>query len=656
MNKSASVLLVIVMLFTISLASIMVPVIPDTGEGTRGQPVGLLVNTDIEDNVTWDTSYPYISVAGNISILQGITLTIEPGVTVKFGYRTSLTVNGTLMANGSYFNQIRFIPIAEEPGTMDWQGVTFQNDSVGSIMNYVKVEYAEGGIATYGASPSITNCSLQYNFYYGILCGENSQPIVKYNYVNFTEWAGIICENGSVPTVGGNFIKTCYYGIICYDYAEVKSNDIETCWIGIMCWGDANITYNEVRDCMDGIHGFYSAPRIENNYIVSCDGNGTRFMGSDAIIKNNTLRYNDVGMDISYNAKNILKDMEGNMVNGIDINTCFYVDQDNIVIEDLKIDSGWSAGFHGRLTAQGSVTLYDCSNVTFRDCNITNSQNAIYATNSSFTIYNTDFNNSRKNQVYLDHNASGLAFNGSVNADNVTIGGPNCLFNTYDEIQIEVLDYYEEPIEGMNVVIRESYLLLHNVTTDENGLTGSLMVKDSTVSEAGVISSPLSIDIYTDEYNFIENPATGVYVRENNFITFTDLGDIFSPTIMEYSLEDGERFFPVNDSITITFDEPMNHTSVEEAFSISGNVTGTITWSGFNMTFKPDALEYKTNYMILISTDAMDMWGNNMAEPVSISFTTEEGPGASSNTMLIAIIAIFIIAGIGGMFMLKKLK
>jgi hypothetical protein len=361
-------------------------------------------------------------------------------------------------------------------------------------------------------------------------------------------------------------------------------------------------------------------------------------------------------MDINYDAKNILKNMEGNMVNGIDINTCFYVGRSNFLIDNLNIDSGYSTYFTGRLTAQGSVTLYDCHNVTFRNCNITHSQNAVYATNSSFTIYNTTFDDARTAQIYLDQNASGLAFNGSVNPDNVTIGGSNCLFVTFDNLQIEVRDYYGDPIEGANIVIRESQLVLHNVTTDINGLTGELLVKDRTVSEAGVISSPLIVQIYTDKYNFEENPLTGVRVKDTSKVIFTDLGDIFPPTVSSYSVKDGERSFPVNGSITITFDEPMNQTSVENAFSISGNISGTFHWNGWNLTFIPDSLEYQTDYLILISTDAMDMWDNNLQEPISFSFTTVSAPGSSSSSMLIMIIAIFAIAGIAGFFVLKRIQ
>lgn len=629
-------------------------------EGTRAAFEGLVVDRNIDHPTIWETEgtpYAFISVQANISVLPGINLTIMPGVTVKFSYQTSLSVNGTLIANGSKYSPINFIPLADDPGTLDWKGIFLQNDSDYNVFNFVNIEYAEGGIAIYGTDPVITNCALQYNHYYGILCGENSSPTIKESYINFTRWAGIICENISYPNLDGNHIKTFYYGIVCYDLAEVKNNDIENGFIGILCWGDANVTFNDVKDCTDGIQAFYSAPRIENNNVYSCSGNGTRFMGSGAIVKNNTLQFNDVGMDISYDAKEILENMEGNFVNGIDITTCFYVGQNNFVIDGLKVDSGYAGNFYGRLTAQGSVTLYDCHNVSFRNCNITNSQNAIYATNSSFVIYNTYFDEARKSQVYLDHNASGLAFNGSVNPDNVIIGGANCLFITYDELQVQVRDYYNEPIEGANIVIKESQLELYNITTDENGLTDKLVVKDSTVSEAGVISSPLIVQIYTDEYNFETNPLTGVRVKDTNLVIFTDLGDIFPPALVNYSVDDGDRSFPMNDTITITFNEPMNQGSVEEAFSISGNVTGTFTWNGWNLTFTPDALEYQTYYIVVISTDAKDLWDNNLQEPVSFSFTTVSAPGTSSSSnMLIAIIAIFAIAGVAGFFVLKKIN
>jgi len=415
---------------------------------------------------------------------------------------------------------------------------------------------------------------------------------------------------------------------------------------------------NQIRDCMDGIHGFDSAPRIERNTIVSCDGNGTRFIYSNALMRDNFLAYNRVGMDLDYGSRHLLATMSNNSVNGIDIKTCFFVGKNDLVIDGLSVDSGKARGYTGSLTAQGSVTLFDCRNVTIRNSAITYAVNSVFATNSTFKIYNTYFGNVTRSQIFLSANATGVGFNRSVDPDKVMIGGDNCLFQTYDSMQVKVLDFEREPVLGARVLIRESQLLLNDLTTNIEGLTPTVIVKDRTVSDAGVISSSLSIEIIADGYNFAPNPMTGVYVNQTGFVTFTDLGDIMPPTVHLISVTDGDREFPVNGTIRIEFSEPMNRTSVENAFSISGNVTGTFSWDGFNVTFIPDKLENGKDYMVVISTEAMDAWNNRLENPVSFSFTTVRatGSGGSLPVIAIAMIVIFALAGISGWFILRKLK
>jgi hypothetical protein len=659
MNRKLSlVLAVCILLGTVLASTANQPALSfsDIGSGTRAAIPGLIVKDNITVDTTWDLTFPFIYVTKDIWVMKNVTLTILPGVIVKFELGKSLHIKGGVIADGVPANPIEFIPYSPTPATMDWLGIILENCTDTCIFDNVKIKYSEGGIACWGTDAIITNSSIEFTFYYGILSGINSRPVIKNNFVNFTTWAGIICDNRSHPIVENNRIKTSYYGIVCYDFAEVKSNTIETCWLGIIGWGDANITFNTVRDCMDGIHGFYAAPRIENNVIISCDGNGTRFMHSNATLKNNRLIYNNVGMDIDYASKSILGNMVNNTVNGIEITDCFYVGQNDLIIDNLFVDSGWSKGYYGSLTAQGSVTLYDCHNVTIRNSTIIHTANSIYATNSTFTIYNSIFDDARKAQVYLDANATGVSFNRSVNPDSVMIGGPGCLFQTFDDLQVRVLDYYGEPIQSASVVVKESQLELYNITTAMDGNTTSMVVKDRTVSDAGVISSPLNVQVYAEGYNFAPNPRTGVYVSEINFITFTDLGDIFPPKIVSLNVIDGDRAFPVNGSITVRFTEPMNKISAQNAFSMTGNVTGNFTWNGFNMTFTPDHLDYSTYYAVTISTGAMDLWNNTLENPVSLSFTTSGAPGTGGSVMLIVVIAIFAAAGIAGWFVLKKLK
>ncbi len=659
MKRELAVLAIICILLGTGIASIDNQHVPSAfpSPGTRAAPP-ISINSNITDNTTWDdVLYPYIYIRANIWVLENVILTILPGVTVRFDPGTSLHIKGGIIADGKPFYNITFIPYSSNPAPMSWQGISLENSTGPCVFDNVAIRYSEFGIACWGGETSITNSSIEYTHYFGILTGENSSVKIRKNYINFTTWAGIITGNQSTPVVEDNIIRTSNYGLVCYDQAEIRNNYIELCWLGILAWGDANIVQNQVRDCMDGIHAFFSSPLIENNLIVSCDGNGTRFMSSNAIVRDNTLVYNNVGMDIDYESKHLLATMQNNMVNGIDILTCFFVGKKDLVIDGVFIDSGWSKKYYGSLTAQGSVTLYDCRNVTIRDSTIINTVNSIFATNSTFVIYNSVFDNAARSQIYLEANATGTAFNRSVDPNSVLIGGDNCLFQTLDELQVMVEDFNGTPILGARVLVKESQLVLHDRTTDINGLTGTLIVKDRTVSDSGVIASPLSVEVIAAGYNFAPNPKTGVYVNSTGFVKFTDLGDIFPPTVQAVSVVDGDREFSTNGTITVSFSEPMNRTSVESAFSISGNITGSFSWDGNNMTFTPANLAPSTYYTVTISTGAMDVWNNSLEAPISFSFTTQSiGDSGGSSSLLVIIIAIFAIAGIAGWLILRKLK
>ena len=52
--------------------------------------------------------------AVKLNILAGVTLTIEPGVVLKFPFATGLVVNGTLNANGTASNPIFFTSIKDD--------------------------------------------------------------------------------------------------------------------------------------------------------------------------------------------------------------------------------------------------------------------------------------------------------------------------------------------------------------------------------------------------------------------------------------------------------------------------------------------------------------------------------------------------------------
>lgn len=103
---------------------------------------------DVITTTTWTvSSSPYLVCGGTgITIPNGATLTIEPGVRVEFQWNGSITVNGTLTALGTSTQPIIF---TSENGTPDptgyWNGIDIiSNNTTLAVANldWVIVEYA----------------------------------------------------------------------------------------------------------------------------------------------------------------------------------------------------------------------------------------------------------------------------------------------------------------------------------------------------------------------------------------------------------------------------------------------------------------------------------------------------------------------------------
>jgi hypothetical protein len=100
---------------------------------------------------------------------------------------------------------------------------------------------------------------------------------------------------------------------------------------------------------------------------------------------------------------------------------------------------------------------------------------------------------------------------------------------------------------------------------------------------------------------------------------------------------------PVTTSITITFNETMNKTTVQNAFSFTDGTTtwtivnGSVRWSGNTMTFEPfapdDDPEHDTEYTVTIGTGARDSADNAISEDYSWSFTTLTLPDTTPPTI-----------------------
>ena len=120
----------------------------------------------------------------------------------------------------------------------------------------------------------------------------------------------------------------------------------------------------------------------------------------------------------------------------------------------------------------------------------------------------------------------------------------------------------------------------------------------------------------------MDNSTSGLSsYNDTNTIEVTDTSDTTPPAVIGNSPTGTS--VPVTADVTVTFDEAMNQTSAEDAFSILPDVDGAFSWSGNAMTFTPAAdLADNTTYDITISIDAKDLAGNPLSGPFTWNFTT----------------------------------
>ena len=98
----------------------------------------------ISSNTTWTlANSPYIAT-GNILINEGVTLTIEPGVVVKFDSEKTLQIRGEFIAQGTSDNKITFTSNSTSPSKGDWGNLAFLEGATHATFN--NDVYASGSI------------------------------------------------------------------------------------------------------------------------------------------------------------------------------------------------------------------------------------------------------------------------------------------------------------------------------------------------------------------------------------------------------------------------------------------------------------------------------------------------------------------------------
>ncbi len=119
------------------------------------------VSGTIDTNTTWTNDKTY-KVTGNVGLAPDFSLTIEPGTTVRFAGNYSLNIGGTLIAQGTAEQPIRFEPYT---AGSTWNRVFFDDTSIdaqttaeglyisGNIMQHIELIGASAGIGCTNSTP-----------------------------------------------------------------------------------------------------------------------------------------------------------------------------------------------------------------------------------------------------------------------------------------------------------------------------------------------------------------------------------------------------------------------------------------------------------------------------------------------------------------------
>jgi hypothetical protein len=133
------------------LAMLLITTLLGSHRSGQAAPADTTVGGPITVDTTWDVAgSPYIATS-SLVVMPGVTLTIEPGVTVKFDAEKALVVNGSLAAWGTEPDPIRFTANTNDPAPGYWGFIKFSDSYVPATgcgqstcpaLDWVVVEYA----------------------------------------------------------------------------------------------------------------------------------------------------------------------------------------------------------------------------------------------------------------------------------------------------------------------------------------------------------------------------------------------------------------------------------------------------------------------------------------------------------------------------------
>ena len=318
------------------------------------------VSGTISLNTIWDVSGSPYTINANTVIMDGVTLTVDAGVTVLFSQDVSLKVlsGGTLIAQGTEADSIYFT-VTDANIVTNTNGIEFASGAVGSnvqddttyisgsVFDYCVFEHfstgGDGGVLSFENVSFLVknslfkdNSAVNGGVIYSISCN-NDHYIVNCVFINNS------ASNGGVIKVGGSGGWSCG-GTYIYHNSFFKHNNAGTG--GVIC-GSTSGNYSN-----SGEHQIYNCNFIENIssgnggvfYANSIGGGG--FTATDPYFYQNTS--NQGGVYYAHWGQNLFSFYNSTFVNNGSLESggvCYWYEDDNsrnFIIDNCNFINNYS--------------------------------------------------------------------------------------------------------------------------------------------------------------------------------------------------------------------------------------------------------------------------------------------------------------------------